>query len=210
MPRRLLLLVFSLFILAGCQKEPEQQVFVLSDVTIAVAPFTQPTATADLLAGFIPEDQAMADDKALLELDMRFRGKLHKDAHAYVFLKRSDVEGEKARDAKGRRSALAGWAAIAKKAGADMILVPQVISFKERNGSGAGVITPAAVTEDFFLIDAREPAALFGRSHFAEEQKALASDLRQMGNFFKRGASWVSGADLAAEGMDKAVKELGL
>ena len=48
------------------------------------------------------------------------------------------------------------------------------------------------------------------RCHFAEEQKPLASDITTIGTFFKRGGSWVTGQELAAEGMDKAVEAFGL
>ena len=48
------------------------------------------------------------------------------------------------------------------------------------------------------------------RCHFAEEQKPLASDITKIGTFFKRGGGWVTAKELAAEGMDKAVKEFGL
>ena len=60
------------------------------------------------------------------------------------------------------------------------------------------------------LIDARKPATLLHRAHFAEEQKSLVNDLTQIGSFFRRGGKWISALELAGEGMDKAVEELGL
>ena len=93
---------------------------------------------------------------------------------------------------------------------ADMIIVPQIITLQERVGGKAGVVSAAAVNEDFYLIDARDPATLIMRTHFAEEQKPLASDLTKIGAFFRRGGSWITAQELAAEGMDKAVEEFGL
>lgn len=208
--RHVLLVLCSLCLLAGCQKAPEQQHLIMPDLVVAVAPFTQPTQTTELLSGFIPEDQKKISEQTLDELDELFRGKLNRSRHPYVFLSNADINGDMSRDARGRRSALVTWAERARKAGADMIVVPQIITLQERVGGKAGVVTAAAVNEDFYLIDARDPATLVRRSHFAEEQKPLASDLTKIGAFFRRGGSWLTAQELAAEGMDKAVEEFGL
>mgnify|MGYP000221463098 CR=1 FL=1 len=208
--RHFLLVLCSLCLLAGCQKAPEQQRLIMPDLVVAVAPFTQPTQTTELLSGFIPEDQQKISDQTLAQLDDLFRGKLDRSKHPYVFLSNADIRGDMARDERGRRSALVTWAERARKAGADMIIVPQIITMQERVGGKAGVVTAAAVNEDFYLIDAREPATLVMRTHFAEEQKPLANDLTKIGAFFRRGGSWLTAQELAAEGMDKAVEEFGL
>jgi len=208
--RRFLLTLCTLCLLTGCQKSPEQERLIMPDVVVAVAPFTQPTQTAELLSGFIPENQKPVADDTLARLDTLFREKLNHVKHPYIFLSDADVSGDMARDARGRRNALVTWAERARKAGADMIIVPQLITMQERVGGKAGVISAASVNEDFYLIDAREPVTLIMRSHFAEEQKSLASDITKIGSFFKRGGSWVTAVDLAAEGMDKAVEEFGL
>ena len=208
--RHFLLVLCSLCLLAGCQKAPEQQRLIMPDLVVAVAPFTQPTQTTELLSGFIPEDQQKISDQTLAQLDDLFRGKLDRSKHPYVFLSNADIRGDMARDERGRRSALVTWAERARKAGADMIIVPQIITMQERVGGKAGVVTAAAGNEDFYLIDAREPATLVMRTHFAEEQKPLANDLTKIGAFFRRGGSWLTAQELAAEGMDKAVEEFGL
>lgn len=208
--RHFLLVLCSLCLLAGCQKAPEQQRLIMPDLVVAVAPFTQPTQTTELLSGFIPEDQQKISEQTLAQLDDLFRGKLDRSKHPYVFLSDADIRGDMARDARGRRSALVTWAERAREAGADMIIVPQIITLQERVGGKAGVVSAAAVNEDFYLIDARDPATLVMRTHFAEEQKPLASDLTKIGAFFRRGGSWITAQELAAEGMDKAVEEFGL
>ena len=208
--RHFLLVLLSLCLLAGCQKADEQQRLIMPDLVVAVAPFTQPTQTTELLSGFIPEDQKKISEQTLKQLDTLFREKLHQNLHPYVFLSDADISGDMARDARGRRNALVTWAERARKAGADMIIVPQVITMQERVGGKAGVVSAAAVNEDFYLIDAREPVTLVMRCHFAEEQKPLANDITQIGTFFKRGGGWVTAQELAAEGMDKAVEVFGL
>ena len=208
--RHLFLAVLCFALLVGCQKDAEQSRFIMPDLVVAVAPFTQPTQTSELLSGFIPEKQAVITDKKLAELDALFHSKLHSDKHKFVFLTQADIDGPMAKDERGRRNALVTWAERAAKAGADMIVVPQVIELQERVGSGAGALRAAAVNEDFYLIDARKPYTLLQRSHFAEEQQALTSDLTKIGSFFRRGGKWISDVELAGEGMDKAVEEMGL
>ena len=208
--RHFFLAVLCFALISGCQKAEESSRFIMPDVVVAIAPFTQPTQTSELLSGFIPEGQKEITDKKLAELDALFHSKLHSDKHKLIFLSQADIDGPMAKDERGRRNALVTWAERAARAGADMIVVPQIIELQERVGGEAGVISAASVNEDFYLIDARKPYALLQRSHFAEEQQSLASDLTKIGSFFRRGGKWVSDLELAAEGMDKAVKELGL
>ena len=208
--RHFFLAVLCFALISGCQKAEESSRFIMPDVVVAIAPFTQPIQTSELLSGFIPEGQKEITDKKLAELDALFHSKLHSDKHKLVFLSQADIDIPMAKDERGRRNALVTWAERAARAGADMIVVPQVIELQERVGGEAGVISAASVNEDFYLIDARKPYALLQRSHFSEEQQSLASDLTKIGSFFRRGGKWVSDLELAAEGMDKAVKELGL
>ncbi len=209
--RRLLFAVLCLCLFSACEKAPVQERLIMPDLVVAVAPFTQPTQTAELLSGYVPEDQASADRNKLDMLDALFREKLNTQKnHAYIYLDKNTLSGDQALDSRGRRSALETWASLARKAGADMIIVPHLIDLRERVGSKAGVISAASVNMDIYLIDARDPAALLHRTHFAEEQKPLSNDITKISSFFRRGGGWVSADELAAEGMDKAVRELGL
>ena len=208
--RHLFLAILCFALLSGCQKDEVQSRFIMPDLVVAIAPFTQPVQTSELLSGFIPEGQKEVSAKKLAELDALFHSKLHGQKHKFVFLTQADISGPMAKDERGRRNALVTWAERAVRAGADMIVVPQIIDLQERVGGEAGVITAAAVNEDFYLIDARKPYTLLQRTHFSEEQQALASDLTKIGSFFRRGGKWVSDIELAGEGMDKAVEEMGL
>ena len=99
----------------------------MPDLVVAVAPFTQPTQTTELLSGFIPEDQKKISEETLAKLDALFHEKLKNGKRSYVFLSDSDISGDMARDARGRRNALVTWATRARAAGADMIVVPHII-----------------------------------------------------------------------------------
>ncbi len=208
--RHLFLAVLCFALISGCQKAEAPSRFIMPDLIVAIAPFTQPTQTSELLSGFIPEGQKAVSAKKLSELDTLFHSKLHDSKHKFVFLSKADIAGPMTKDERGRRNALVTWAERAVRAGADMIVVPQVIDLQEREGGEAGVMTAAAINEDFYLIDARKPYTLLQRSHFAEQQQSLSSDITKIGSFFRRGGKWISDIELAGEGMDKAVEEMGL
>ena len=208
--RHLFLAVLCFALLSGCQKDEGQSRFIMPDLVVAIAPFTQPTQTSELLSGFIPEGQEEIPFEKLAALDTLFHSKLHGQNHKFVFLSQADIDSPMAKDERGRRNALVTWAERAMKAGADMIVVPHIVELQERVGGSAGVISAASVNMDIYLIDARKPYTLLQRSHFAEEQQPLANDLTKIGSFFRRGGKWVSDIELAGEGMDKAVEEMGL
>ena len=107
---RLFLAVLCLCLLGGCQKAVEPSRYIMPDVVVAIAPFTQPTQTSELLSGFIPEGQKPISAKSLAALDSLFRTKLHTDKHTYVFLSESDIRGPLVKDERGRRNALVTWA----------------------------------------------------------------------------------------------------
>ena len=208
--RHLFLAVLCFALLSGCQKDEVQSRFIMPDLVVAIAPFTQPMQTSELLSGFIPEGQEEIPFEKLAALDTLFHSKLHGQNHKFVFLSQADIDSPMAKDERGRRNALVTWAERAVRAGADMIVVPHIVELQEREGGSAGVISAASVNMDVYLIDARKPYTLLQRSHFAEEQQPLANDLTKIGSFFRRGGKWVSDIELAGEGMDKAVEEMGL
>lgn len=208
--RSLLLTLCGLLLLSACQSSVQEPPLPLPDLAVGVAPFTQPTQAVDLLAGYVPEQQGRIPSEALPRPDDALAAKLTATGRHYVFLQHNAVEGPLLQDDQGRRSALATWVQRARDAGVDVLLVPQVIDWRERVGGTAGVITPAAVAIDYFLIDARDGGTLLQRSHYAVQQQALASNLLGVKAFFQRKGKWITAEELAAESMDKAVKELGL
>lgn len=199
-----------LVLLCACQSQIEAPPLPLPDLRVGIAPFTQPTQATELLAGFVPENQGRIPAEAARELDDALAEKLERTGRRYIFLSPAIAQGPLLEDEQGRRSALATWTQRARAEGVDVLLVPQVLHWQERVGGTAGVVSPAAVTIDYFLVDARDSGALLQRSHYAVRQQALAENLLTIKAFFQRGAKWVSAAELAGESMDKAIKELGL
>lgn len=199
-----------LVLLGACQSHIEAPPLPLPDLRVGIAPFTQPTQATELLAGFVPEEQGRIPAEAAQELDDALAEKLERTGRRYTFLSPGAVQGPLLQDEQGRRSALATWVQRAREADVDVLLVPQVVHWQERVGGEAGVVSPAAVVVDYFLLDARDKGALLQRSHYAVQQQALAENLLTIRAFFQRGGKWVSAAELAGESMDKAIKELGL
>jgi hypothetical protein len=91
----------------------------------------------------------------------------------------------------------------------DILVVPQMLEYRERDGGAIGAAEPAHIVMDIFVLDVRNEI-LISRSRFDETQSPLTSNLLEADKFFKRGGKWVTARDLAEEGMDKAIKELGL
>ena len=185
----LAVLAVSISLLAACQKTTPSTPD-LPDLKVGVVGVEQPKGTTDLLAGFIPEDRVL-------------KTTTHR---SYVFIPKAGGA-----DPRERNGALAHWAKIGKDMGVDLLIVPQILDWRERAGSSAGVTTSAAVYMDFYLIDVREPGgALVSRSHFKEKQVGLSDNLMNFDTFLKRGAKWLTAQELAMEGMQKMIKEFGL
>ena len=203
-------LILGLAMLWGCAKP--QQGPSLPAVSIGLAEFTQPQATTDMLAGYMPENTPRVAPKELLQLTDTFIGVLRSET------KRSYASPEKfleCREAKApgqknnRVAALKHWVAVGNCMEVDFLVVPQVMQLREREGGTAGVASPAGVVMDIFLVDVKN-GVLTSRSHFEETQLALADNLLETGKFFSRGGKWITAVELAREGMVKAVKDLGL
>ncbi len=190
-----------------------QQNAPLPEIKLGVASFMQPQSTADMLAGYMPEDTPKVPAKVLPQLDEVFAGVLQQKTQrpftgidAYQGCRDVKAPGQKG---SGRVPALYHWAAVGECMKVDFLLVPHIIEFRERDGGEAGVITPAKIIMDIFLVDVRNKA-LTSRSHFDETQTALTDNLLDTGQFISRGGKWSTALALAREGMEKAVKDMGL
>lgn len=177
---------------------------------MGVAPFSQPQNTAALLLGRLPEHQGKIPADALPKLDAAFAKVLAADCkrplrmlpplHTPDFTKFHAAESPRA---------LTEWVAYGKSNAVEMLIVPQVLDWRQRDGSPAGVTESAAVRLEFFLIDVRT-GGIVNRSVLEEKQLGLLDDLGHAGKFFKRHGAWITAEELAEEGMHKAVKDLGL
>ena len=99
-----------------------------------------------------------------------------------------------------------GWTMCA---GADYVLVPLALYWRDRDGSAAGATKPASVDLSLYLIDVRT-GGVVKHFHFEETQKALADNLLEAGKFVARHGRWLTAQELAYEGLAKGVRELGL
>lgn len=168
-------LVFSLFLFfsAACTQEPIIPL-IPAPVTIAVAPFNQPTADAQLLAGYIPSEQGYASAADFEKYNAMLHDKLMQTNRRYVFLTQEDLNISIQKDSKNRPNVLATWAKIAQNCGADYIIVPQILEHQHKKGKGRDVFSPARLITDIYLIQAINPndnsadGFLQARSHYKE------------------------------------------
>ena len=221
--RSLMFPLLSLLLCIGlwaCQKSVAPHPLEHSALTVGVAPFVQPLTRVDLLAGFIPDPQGRATPEQLAALDSMFEKKLRSRAVNFRFLSRTGLPSVPVLDEQGRRSALATWLDYARRQKVDLLVLPMLLDWQERQGGDMGVTSPAAgqgagggvagVEQEHVHADGGGEIPVVQRSHYAETQEALASNLLGIGEFFKRKGKWVTAEALCGEGMDKAVLELGL
>ncbi|WP_297228818.1 hypothetical protein [uncultured Desulfovibrio sp.] len=210
----LLALCLALFSL-GCTRQPRTTADIPRSLSpsysIAVAPFTQPISTSQLIMGEIPKNQGRIAPEMLPSLDRALRDVLLTETKRhYTFVPRHMPLPDKMRyHDSNQPQALSAWAAFAKGLKTDLLLVPQVLNWHQREGSRAGVTRPAHVRVEFFLIDAQQ-GTILDRSVYDVEQTSLTSNLLEIGEFFKRQAGWATADELAREGMVKAVKDMTL
>lgn len=205
----LIVLVFAALLFAGCQKE-QRGPAPLPQLKIGVTGFTQPTTTVDLMAGYIPEGQHMVGPEKMFDLSKTFAEELQTQTkRTYTFVQQGAQDIDTSTHKPGQGQALAYWVEVGRTAGVDLLVVPQVIDLVERDGGDAGVVTPASVVLDFYLIDIRE-GSLVARSRFDERQTGLAENMLDMPKFLMRRGKWLTALDLSREGMRKAIKEFGL
>lgn len=207
-------LCLALF-LSGCSRQPRSTADIPRSLspayTIAVAPFTQPTTTSQLIMGQLPKDQGRIAPEMLPSLDMALRDVLLTETkRQYTFIPRHTPLPDKMRyHDSNQPQALPAWVTFAKGLKTDLLLVPQVLNWHQREGSRAGVTRPAHVRVEFFLINIRQ-GTVMERSIYDVEQTGLTSNLLEIGDFLKRQAGWASAEELAREGMVKAVKDMTL
>lgn len=210
------LLAFCLaLVLVGCARQPRSTADIPRSLSpsysIAVAPFTQPTTTSQLLIGQLPKDQGRIAPEMLPSLDMALRDVLLTETtRKYTFVPRHAQLPDKMRyHDSNQPQALANWVTFARGLKTDLLLVPQVLNWHQREGSRAGVTRPAHVRVEFFLINARQ-GTIQARSVYDVEQTSLTSNLLEIGEFLQRQAGWATADELAREGMIKAVKDMTL
>lgn len=208
--------LLSLLILTGgCNRKPASTADVPRSLShqykIAVAPFTQPRDISQLIMGQLPQPQALAARDVLIAQDRQLRDVLYTTTkRSYDFLPRTrPLPDLKRFHTSERPQALPLWVEYARKTSADILFIPQVLTWRDRQGSAAGVTKPAHVRLEFFLLNIKE-GNIIGHSVYEVEQQGLTENLLNVGDFFKRQGKWVTAEELAREAMIKAVKDLNL
>jgi hypothetical protein len=208
--RSIVLFLFLALTTAGLSACPKKQRLPapLPDVSIGYTSFTQPTSVAELMAGFVPERQKPAGEEMLAALDRAFSEILRsRTSRSYTHAPLLPRPDHPARPS--RATALDYWISVGEAANVDYLIVPQIIQIHEREGSEIGVTRPAEILMDIYLVDVKN-ATLVARSNYEERQVGLMENLLTLPKFLGRGGVWVTAADLAKEGMFKAVQEFGL
>ena len=208
--------LLSLLVLTGgCNRKPASTADVPRSLShqykIAVAPFTQPRDISQLIMGQLPQPQALAARDVLIAQDRQLRAVLYTTTkRSYDFLPRTrPLPDLKRFHTSERPQALPLWVEYARKTSADILFIPQVLTWRDRQGSAAGVTEPAHVRLEFFLLNIKE-GNIIGHSVYEVEQQGLTENLLNVGDFFKRRGKWVTAEELAREAMIKAVKDLNL
>ena len=212
----ILCVLLSLLVLTGgCNRKPASTADVPRSLShqykIAVAPFTQPRDISQLIMGQLPQPQALAARDVLITQDRQLRDVLYTTTkRSYDFLPRTrPLPDLKRFHTSERPQALPLWVEYARKTSADILFIPQVLTWRDRQGSAAGVTEPAHVRLEFFLLNIKE-GNIIGHSVYEVEQQGLTENLLNVGDFFKRQGKWVTAEELAREAMIKAVKDLNL
>ena len=208
--------LLSLLVLTGgCNRKPASTADVPRSLShqykIAVAPFTQPRDISQLIMGQLPQPQALAARDVLIAQDRQLRDVLYTTTkRSYDFLPRTrPLPDLKRFHTSERPQALPLWVEYARKTSADILFIPQVLTWRDRQGSAAGVTEPAHVRLEFFLLNIKE-GNIIGHSVYEVEQQGLTENLLNVGDFFKRQGKWVTAEELAREAMIKAVMDLNL
>jgi hypothetical protein len=99
-------------------------------------------------------------------------------------------------------------AGLARRTGADAVLVTRLLRYEERKGSRVGANNPARVGFSMTLYGARDGAALWdGSFHFGD--KALSEDLLRLRDEREgQGAGWHTARELLSSGFKAALKDI--
>lgn len=210
----LLLLVLAVVLASACQRRPAKtEPYTMSpQFSVAVAPFTVAREPWNLLAGYLPERVSPPMPEEMARLDQSLWRLMNAKPERSV-VPASQVKpcmhSAQRPSESTRLASLKYWQEVGKCAGAQFLVVPMMVHWKERQGSAAGSTSPAWVIMDVYMVNVKT-GGLVNHYHYDYQQKALTDNLLEAGQFFKRHGQWVTAEDLANEGLVQALKEFGL
>ena len=205
---RLWVLILT-FVLVGCAARPDHTLD--REQELAVAPFDQPRENWELLAGS-PVLGSDLPGEVLQNLDRILQDKLRArnwKVYAGPEQVKKCVREVSQRKDRSRLSGLQYWTLVGQCLEVDLLLVPHMLQWRERQGGPWGVQEPAMVHFDLFLVDVQNKK-LVHRYKFHQQQQALSENLLEIRRFFQRGGRWITAEQLAEEGLQDGLQELQL
>ena len=195
---------------AACSKKQPPHIEELPNLTLGIAPFTMPRTLGDLLAGALPADQKAVELAVLQGLDDTLTDMLRERKRPFIPISESyKCYATIVKDGQFQGTSLEKWIEVGRCLKADILLVPQLLYWQDREGGPLGVEAPASVTFELFLVDVRT-GVLLSRYRFEETQTSLLGNLLTLNKFVARHGQWITANQLAAEGMRAGLEELGL
>lgn len=208
-----LIVAFTALFLSSCLPRPAAQPTLDSGV-LAVAGFAHPSQEWEFLSSSRPVQPLDLPPDLLAELDEMFLG-LFKDEPGRILLgpdatrQCQEVALFRTRAEGGGVSGLCYWLEVGRCVPADYLLVPQILDWKEREGTEWGVNEPAMVVFELTLLDIGNQK-ISRRYRFEESQRSLSEDLLQARKFIRRGGKWLSARELLQDGLRQGLREMGL
>ena len=181
--------------------------------SIAVAGFTSPRYNWELMAGYLPLENMPVDQEVMDKLDQIMMDLLR--AHKVEGIIPPGVTRQCQEIVvfqhigEGRESAFKYWTSVGECLPADYLVVPQAVSWREREGGEYGATVPAGVILDMYLVNVKEKR-IEARYRYDKTQTPLSANLLKAGEFMQDGGKWLTAYQLARKGMDFGLKELGL
>ena len=209
---RLFAIVLLAALLFGCAKKATVPPLPKPEGTLAVSGFTSPKFTWELLAGYLPEEGKGVDADVLTarnESMLQVLGSHGVDDFIAPSVTRQCREIVVFEQGRQRVSAFEYWLGVGQCIPADYLLVPQVLYWRDRTPDSLGYKQPSSVVIDLYLIHVPEKR-IVRRFHFDETQQPLSENLLEAQKFFDRKGRWVSALELAREGLEEGLTELGL
>ncbi len=206
----ILLTLFAVSVLfaTGCRRPPAAP--MEAAVSLGVAGFSQPITDSEALAHYIPAGSEAIPPRVLAQLDSSLTSKLATGTRP--FLGPDKVRAcmpQSTQQTASRHAALDYWIKAGECLQVDYLLVPQLLFYKEREGSPAGTTSPASVMLDMYVLDIKG-YGVAARYRFDETQVSLTENMLTLPKFVARGGKWVTAAELAEWGITEGLESLGL
>ncbi|WP_052812909.1 hypothetical protein [Desulfonatronum thioautotrophicum] len=208
-----IVLPLLLLILGACAPRPAGTPLP-PQATLAVAGFHQPLHGWQMVTGTRAGESVILTAEQLEELDGML-AELLRGEEGRPFLgpeaTRQCQELVLARVGWERAgvSGLRYWMDVGQCVQTDYLLIPQVLEWREREGGEWGVTEPGRVVLELTLLDI-ENQFVVRRFQYDEQQRSLSEDLLQAGRFFRRGGRWLPAKELARDGLEIGLREMGL